>query len=56
MVEITSEKQNKIKRMKRAEEQLREFWDNINTATLELYKYQKKKRKRKGMRKILKRL
>ena len=29
MVEITSEDQNKVKRMKRAEDSLRDFWDNI---------------------------
>ena len=29
MVEITSEKQNKIKRMKRTEDSLRDLWDNI---------------------------
>ena len=29
MVEITSEKQNKVKRMKRTEDSLRDLWDNI---------------------------
>ena len=29
MVEITSEEQNKVKRMKRAEDSLRDLWDNI---------------------------
>ena len=29
IVEITSEKQNKVKRMKRTENSLRDFWDNI---------------------------
>ena len=29
MVEITSEEQNKIKRMKRTEDSLRELWDSI---------------------------
>ena len=29
MVEITSEEQNKVKRMKRAEESLRDLWNNI---------------------------
>ena len=28
MVEITSEEQNKVKRMKRTEDSLRDFWDN----------------------------
>ena len=30
MVEITSEEQNKVKRMKRTEDSLRDLWDNIN--------------------------
>ena len=29
IVEITSEEQNKVKRMKRAEDSLRDLWDNI---------------------------
>ena len=29
MVEITSEEQNKAKRMKRTEDSLRDLWDNI---------------------------
>ena len=29
MVEITSEEQNKVKRMKRTEDRLRDLWDNI---------------------------
>ena len=29
MVEITSEEQNKVKRMKRSEDNLRDLWDNI---------------------------
>ena len=29
MVEMTSEEQNKVKRMKRTEDSLRDLWDNI---------------------------
>ena len=29
MVEITAEEQNKVKRMKNAEDSLRDLWDNI---------------------------
>ena len=29
MVEITSEKQNKVKRMKSTDDSLRDFWDTI---------------------------
>ena len=31
MVEITSEEQNKVKRMKSTEDSLRDLWDNITT-------------------------
>ena len=36
MVEITSEEQNKVKRMKRTEDSLRDFWDNIKCTNIEL--------------------
>ena len=36
MVEITSEEQNKVKRMKRIEDSLRDLWDNIKHTTFEL--------------------
>ena len=47
MMEINSEEQNKVKRMKRTEDGLRDLWDNIKPPTLELQGSQKKKRKRK---------
>ena len=56
MVEITSEKQNKVKIMKRAEVVSETSRTISNAPTCELYGSQKKKRKRKGMRKFLKRL
>ena len=56
MVEITSEEQNKIKRMKRIKDSLRDLWDNIKHTTFELQWSQKKKRNRKSMREFLKRL
>ena len=34
MVEITSEEQNKVKRMKRPEDSLRDLWHNIKRANL----------------------
>ena len=34
MVEITSEEQNKVKRMKRTEESLRDLWDNIKCTNI----------------------
>ena len=36
MVEITSEEQNKIKRMKRTEDNLRDLWDNIKHANIQI--------------------
>ena len=48
MVEIISEEQNKVKRMKRTEGSLRDVWDSINAPIFELQGSQKKKRKRKG--------
>ena len=56
MVEITSEEQNKVKRMKRTEDSLRDLWDNIKCTNILIIGSQKKKRKRKDMRKFLKRL
>ena len=36
MVEITSEEQNKVKRMKRTEDSLRDFWDNIKHTNIRI--------------------
>ena len=36
MVEITSEEQNKVKRMKRTEDCLRDFWDNIKHTNIQI--------------------
>ena len=33
MVEITAKEQNKEKRMKRIDDNLRDFWDNTNCST-----------------------
>ena len=34
MVEITSEEQNKVKRMKTTEDSLRDLWDNIKSTSI----------------------
>ena len=34
MVEITAEEQNKVKRVKRAEDSLRDLWDNIKCTNI----------------------
>ena len=36
MVEITSEEQNKVKRMKRTEDSLRDLWDNIKRTSIQI--------------------
>ena len=36
MVEITSEEQNKVKRMKRPEESLRDLWDNFKFTNIQI--------------------
>ena len=36
MVEITSEEQNKVKRMKRTEDGLRDLWDNIKCTNIRI--------------------
>ena len=47
MVEITSEEQNKVKRMKRTEDSLRNLWDNIKCTNIWIIGV-------KGMRNFLK--
>ena len=36
MVEITSKEQNKVKRMNRTEDSLRDFWDNIKCTNIKI--------------------
>ena len=36
MMEITSEEQNKVKRMKRAEDSLRDLWENIKRTNIRI--------------------
>ena len=36
MVEITSEEQNKVKRMQRTEDSLRDLWDNIKYTNIQI--------------------
>ena len=55
MVEITSEEQNKGKRMKRAEESLRDFWNHIKCTNIQIIEVPEEEQK-KGYKKILKRL
>ena len=36
MVEITDEEQNKVERMKRTEDSLRDLWDNIKCTNIQI--------------------
>ena len=53
MVEITSEEQNKVKRMKRAEDSLRDLWDHIKCINIWIIGDPEEEGKRKGYKKIL---
>ena len=55
MVEITSEEQNKVKRMKRTEDSLRDLWGHIKRTNIQIIGVPEEE-ERKGMRKFLKRL
>ena len=52
MVEITSEEQNKVKRMKRAEESLRDLWNNIKFTNIWIIGIPEEEEKKKGNEKI----
>jgi len=52
MLETTAEEQNKVKRIKRTKDSLRDLWDNIKCTSIQIIE----ERKRKSMRKLLKRL
>ena len=52
MVEIASEEQNKVKRMKRTEESLRDLWDNIKCTNIRIIGVPEKEEEKKGYEKI----
>ena len=52
MLEITSEEQNKIKRMKRTEDCLRDLWDNIKYTNIQIIGVPEEEEKKKGYEKI----
>ena len=54
MVEITSEKQNKVKRMKRTEGSLRDLWDNIKHTNIRIIGIPEEEEKKKGYEKFFK--
>ena len=48
MVEITSEEQNKVKRMERIEDSLRDLWDNIKCINIWIIGVPEEEEKKKG--------
>ena len=52
MVEITSEEQNKLKRMKRTEDTLRDLWDDIKCTNIRLKGVPEEEEKMKGYEKF----
>ena len=52
MVEITSEEQDKVKRVKRTEVSLRDFWDHIKGTNIWITEVQEEEEKKKGYEKI----
>ena len=52
MVEKTSEEQNKVKRMRRAEDSLRDLWDNIKHTNIQIIGVPEEEEKKKGYEKI----
>ena len=51
MVETTSKKQNKVKRMKRIEDSLRDIWDNIKHTNIQIIEVPEEEKKKKGYKK-----
>ena len=52
MEEIPSEEQNKVKRMKRTEDSLRDLWDNIKCTNIRIIGIPEEEEKKKGYEKI----
>ena len=46
LVEITCEEQNKVKRMKRTEDSLRDLWDNIKCTNIQIIEVPKEEKKK----------
>ena len=52
MAEVTSEEQNKVKRMKRTADSLRDLWDNIKHTNIWIIGVPEEEEKKKGYEKI----
>ena len=55
MVEIISEEQSKVKRMKKTEDSLKDLWYNIKDTNIQIIGVPEEEEKKKGYEKILKR-
>ena len=53
MVEITSQEQNKVKRMERTEDSFRDPWDNIKCTNIQIIGVPEEEEKKKGYEKIV---
>ena len=51
-MEITSEEQNTVKRMKRTEDSFRDLWDNIIHTNIQIIGIPEEEEKKKGYEKI----
>ena len=51
-MEITSEEQNKVKRMKRTEDSLRHLWDNIKCSNIQIIGVPEEEEKKKGYKNV----
>ena len=52
MVEITSKEQNKVKRMKRTKDRLRDLWDSIKCNNIQIIGVPEEDEKKKGYEKF----
>ena len=52
IVEITATEQNKVRRMKRIEDSLRDLWDNIKCTNIRIIGVPEEEEKKKGTEKI----
>jgi len=52
MVEINSEEQNKVKRMKGTEDSLRDLWDNIKFTNIQIIGVPEEEEKKEGYEKF----
>jgi len=52
MMEITSEEQTKVKRMKRTGDRIRNLWDNIRCTNIQIIGVREEEEKKKGYENI----